>query len=274
MQTPKKIEEDSENKTVSSRLCRVNLKLEATLYSLFIFILYIPALVVSAAIKTAKWLKAHIPSVIIWIIRSLILPALSILWNAIKIILKTIFGGLWNAVKWVWSILVKVAKWLGTTIPLAVKWIIQTLILPVFSILWTVIFAILKVAFVILKTVVIGLWNAVKWILHIIVYSFSIINWCAVRSITRLISIVCGIGSLGYIIYELTRVVPDHIFTGYFYDANPEVQMTHYAIVLLMLSIVFYYHAWAYSKKEEMRFVCRNTWHGKKIHEMLSNIWK
>jgi hypothetical protein len=205
--------EDSEDKQISL-FCRINLKLEAYVYSLFALILYIPVVGISKFVKGIIWVILHLPQII--------------------------------------------------------EWVVERILLPLFTAVWLLIVGIAKLVVLLLRYSI----RALRFVIRAIIKFLLWINWCAVRSLIRAISAITGIGSSIYIINAFRYHATNVIFTGYFHDSNPEIQNVHIAIALLMISITMYYNAWAFSKSEERKFVCKNTWGSKKLRDGIESFWK
>lgn len=205
--------EDPEDKQISL-FCRINLKVEACVYSLFALILYIPVVGISKFVKGVIWVILHLPQII--------------------------------------------------------EWVVEKIFLPLFTAVWLLFVSIAKLVVLLLRYTV----RAIKFIVRCIIKLFLLINWCAVRSIVRAVSVLIGIGAGIYIANSFRYHALNIIFTGYFHDSNPEIQNIHVAIALLMISITMYYNAWAFSKSEERKFVCKNTWGSKKLRDGIKNFWK
>ena len=138
-----------------------------------------------------------------------------------------------------------------------IPWVVERMLVPaalnvfeLIAVIWdNVIFAI--------KTILKG----IVWMCKKVRYVLSIINWCAVRSIIRIVSTITGVASISYIIYASIGIYGTvKIITGYFYDKSPTIYAIHIAILVFLLSVSFYYNAWAYSNSEESTFVCKYTW--------------
>lgn len=150
----------------------------------------------------------------------------------------------------------KAIRWIATAIPFVFIWLIEKIIVPVLFLIYIVgqrFFKYLLFGFVLVFR---GLLKLYK----ILCEYWSKINWCAVRSAIRIIAIICIIGSIYTIIDGLLRCPASTvIITGRFFDANGDVFLIHEAIALLMISITAFYNAWAYSKDEEVSFICTHT---------------
>lgn len=206
--------EGIEEKTISSRLCRIYLRIESLLYSLLTLILYAPMVCFIKIVVGAIWVATHIPQIIEWVASTILVPCFTIVWMIIK------------------GISLIVLVFIGALISIVIK-------------LWRV-------------------------ALHL----FANINWCATRSLIRILSLITSVGAIIDIIRTGMLYPPSAIFTGRFYDTNPDILMVHVAIGLIMISIVSYYNAWAYSKDEEVAFICKNTWMGKRIFEGIKKLWR
>jgi len=147
-------------------------------------------------------------------------------------------------------------KWLAVIVPALFQWFIETIIVPIVAICyeWGML------VFELLIICILYVCGGIRY-LYVFLYKYWVkINWCAVRSTIRIISIICIIGSI-YAIIEGYFQLPQNtvIITGRFFDANGTVFRIHEAIALLMISITAFYNAWAYSKDEEVSFICSHT---------------
>ncbi len=172
----------------------------------------------------------------------------SILYSlAIGILLLPVYLGLYA---------LKFFKWLAVVAPAVFIWWIEKTVLPI-------LYIISKGLMVIFKFISIGLLGLLELIYDIYKYLHKWclgISWCAVRSSIRIIAIICIVGSIYAIIEGVLSLPPNTvIITGRFFDANGTVFRIHEAIALLMISITLFYNAWAYSKDEEVSFICSHT---------------
>lgn len=158
---------------------------------------------------------------------------------------------------------------------------IVTHIIPIFTWLVGQIVPCIRCVYRAIKWIVISLVSAIGviavatiasilWVYRKLLYVIEIINWCAVRSIVRMISMVAGISSVVYILYALIVIHPEgKIITGVLYDSDATILMIHYAVIVILCSIAFYYNAWAYSRPEEVAFVCKRSWGVEKFKEWM-----
>jgi hypothetical protein len=300
MVTEKK-SDDTELEKKISRFCRINLKTEALLYTLLSLIIYIP---IFGLIKLAKgiiwvfrgiwWVVSHIPQVAEWIMERVIFPILIKTYAAIIWCLLTILGiiasipagllwiyrniliplakGVWRAILYASHIIAVIAGIVWKILlyfPPVIEWITEKLLLPVFRAVW----GLLRYIGITITFVAIGLIKVVNWVLGILIYLYSRTNKCAARSLIRLFTVIGMLVSCGSIINGLLHYPLDIIFTGYYYDSNPDIQFIHMMIAVLMISITAYYHAWAYSPSDELKFVCKNTWQCTSVRLGLRNLW-
>jgi hypothetical protein len=142
------------------------------------------------------------------------------------------------------------------TIPTIFVWIIETFVLPILYYIYHAGYFVLKYIVIALETICAAL-RAVYVTLR---DWWRKINWCAVRSGIRILAIIGIIGAIYTIIEGVMQLPPDTtIITGRFFDSNGTVFRVHEAIALLMFSITAFYNAWAYSKDEEVSFICSHT---------------
>lgn len=165
---------------------------------------------------------------------------------------------------------IKGAIYVITHLPDVILWVVEKILLPIFTAVWLLIVGIAKLVVFLIKQFI----RLIKLIIKYIIVLYRLINWCAVRSLARAISAIVGIGSGIYIVNAFRYHAVNAIVTGYFHDANPEIQNVHIAMALLMISVTAFYNAWAFSKSEERKFVCKNTWGSKKLRDGLKNFWK
>jgi len=150
----------------------------------------------------------------------------------------------------------KTLKWFGTALLIMISAIAASLLLPVYG-------SIIMVLAFVFSLIVIGLERLcifLRWIYAKFYVMWKGINWCAVRSAIRIISVICFIGAV-YTIFDCVMKLPPgtQVITGKFFDSNGMIFLIHEAIALLMISITMFYNAWAYSKDEEVTFICKNT---------------
>jgi hypothetical protein len=147
-------------------------------------------------------------------------------------------------------------KWFAVKVPVIFTWFIETIVVPICIIAFTVV----TLIFDLVVECVLYLCIGIRYI-YVFLHNYWVkINWCAVRSSIRIISIICIVGSIYAIVEGYFQLPPDTaIITGRFFDTNGTVFRIHEAIALLMISITTFYNAWAYSKKEEVSFICSHT---------------
>lgn len=151
----------------------------------------------------------------------------------------------------------------------AMVWIVSQIV-PFIRLLYRGVMYLIYIGACIIATIVSVAIDMLAWVYHGILRLYRWINWCAVRSILRMLSMVSGIVSTIYIIYATITVYKiATIITGRFEDSNSMVYMIHVAIVILLFAISIYYNAWAYSSEEERTFVCKRAIGLEKIHGWL-----
>ena len=300
MEKTSKPTEFDEDKKISW-FCRLNLKGEALLYTVLAFIIYFPIACLLAIGKgviwfgeKVWWVVYHIPEALEWFIDTIVFPFCNILFVGLVYILSGIWyilirlpeyiewilcNVLVPLVEWCWKAILYILNglyyclviiWKGLVIVYrVVEWGIERVLLPIFTILWIFI-RYIGIALILIARVI---GNVLKELIRLLVYLYIQINWCAVRSLIRIGTVISIIISCGYIGKGLFDYPVNIIITGYYYDDDPAIQFIHLMIAVLMVSIVLYYHAWVYSSKGELQFVCKNTWQCSSVRTGLRDLW-
>lgn len=228
-------------KKSAGKLSQAIITIESILYSIAVYLLVAPAYVALYAYKCVVYLAKSLPSWFLWLIDRIVLPVLTIIYKGIVFCAHSIILGFV-------AVLLAIGK--------VAEWIVEHLVLSLLALLYhscVFLFKAIHKGIRVLCSIILTVWGAIY------VY-WSKINWCAVRSTIRIITIICMIGAIYTIIDGVLKVPVDTaIITGRFFDPNGDVFRIHEAIALLMISITAFYNAWAYSKDEEVAFVCTHV---------------
>lgn len=149
-------------------------------------------------------------------------------------------------------------------------WVVNNILVPLIH----YILYYLQWLFDIIVKCIILIIDLLRWIYKVIKWLWSLINWCIVRSLIRMMAIIVGLFSTGSIIFGFTKYSVSELFTGYFLDLNPDIVLFHTMIVILLLSVMLYYSAWAWSKPEETDVVCKYTSRLLPSIDMMKRMWK
>ena len=205
--------EPQKEKTIS-RFCKINLRIESWLNSIFTLIIAAPVLLIAGLIKVIGWIATHTVPFLEWIGTRLLIP--------VGRLIVWLFIGIGKAITW---ISVGIGK---------------------------------------------GIWYFCKGI----AWAFGKINWCAVRSLTRMFSLIGGVVAGIWLVYTIYTHPGVQVITGKFSDADPAVCLMHTLIAAIMIAVTAYYNAWAFSKAEEINFVSKRTCGLNKIKEQVKRLLK